>query len=119
MSSYQVIARKWRPAVFGEVVGQAHVTRTLRNAISSGRIAHAYLFSGPRGVGKTTAARILAKCLNCSTGPTTTPCNECASCKGITGGSSDDVFDGDWPATNSAHNEREISESVRYVPAPG
>ena len=119
MSSYQVIARKWRPGVFDEVVGQAHVTRTLRNAISSGRIAHAYLFSGPRGVGKTTAARILAKCLNCSTGPTTTPCNECASCKGITGGSSVDVFEIDGASNNSVDNVREISESVRYVPAQG
>ncbi len=119
MSSYQVIARKWRPGVFDEVVGQAHVTRTLRNAISSGRIAHAYLFSGPRGVGKTTAARILAKCLNCSTGPTTTPCNECASCKGITGGSSVDVFEIDGASNNSVDNVREISESVRYVPSEG
>src|SRR3989337_886376 len=119
MSSYQVIARKWRPGLFDEVVGQAHVTRTLRNAISSGRIAHAYLFSGPRGVGKTTAARILAKCLNCSTGPTVTPCNECASCKGITGGSSVDVFEIDGASNNSVDNVREISESVRYVPAQG
>lgn len=119
MSSYQVIARKWRPGLFDEVVGQVHVTRTLRNAISSGRIAHAYLFSGPRGVGKTTAARILAKCLNCATGPTTTPCNECASCKGITGGSSVDVFEIDGASNNSVDNVREISESVRYVPSQG
>lgn len=119
MSSYQVIARKWRPGVFEEVVGQVHVTRTLKNAISSGKIAHAYLFSGPRGVGKTTAARILAKCLNCSDGPTITPCNSCESCKGISAGSSVDVFEIDGASNNGVENVREISESVRYVPSQG
>ncbi|HBG45773.1 MAG TPA: DNA polymerase III subunit gamma/tau [Deltaproteobacteria bacterium] len=119
MSSYQVIARKWRPGIFDEVVGQVHVTRTLRNAIASGKVAHAYLFSGPRGVGKTTAARILAKCLNCSSGPTINPCNECSSCKGIASGSYVDVFEIDGASNNGVENVREISESVRYVPSQG
>lgn len=116
---YLVIARKWRPSLFEEIVGQGHVTRTLRNAISSGRVAHAYLFSGPRGVGKTTAARILAKGLNCADGPTPVPCNECASCKGIAAGSSVDVFEIDGASNNSVDNVRELTDSVRYVPTQG
>ncbi len=119
MSSYLVIARKWRPSLFEEIVGQAHVTRTLTNAVSSGRIAHAYLFSGPRGVGKTTAARILAKCLNCAEGPTPTPCNVCESCKSIAAGSSVDVFEIDGASNTSVDNIRELRESVRYVPSHG
>ncbi|MFQ5735947.1 MAG: DNA polymerase III subunit gamma/tau [Thermodesulfobacteriota bacterium] len=119
MSSYLVIARKWRPSLFEEIVGQAHVTRTLSNAVSSGRVAHAYLFSGPRGVGKTTAARILAKCLNCVEGPTPTPCNECESCRSIASGSSVDVFEIDGASNNSVDNVRELRDSVRYVPTHG
>ncbi len=119
MSSYLVIARKWRPALFEEIVGQTHVTRTLRNAVSSGRIAHAYLFSGPRGVGKTTAARILAKSLNCVNGPTPTPCNACENCKGITSGSSVDVFEIDGASNTGVDNVRDLRESVRYMPTQG
>lgn len=117
--SYLVIARKWRPNLFEEIVGQAHVTRTLKNAVSSGRVAHAYIFSGPRGVGKTTAARILAKSLNCVNGPTATPCNACESCKGIASGSSVDVFEIDGASNTSVDNVRELRESVRYVPTQG
>src|ERR1700738_2578249 len=91
--SYQVIARKWRPQTFGDLVGQAHVTETLQNAIRNNRVAHAYIFSGARGVGKTTAARILAKALNCVNGPTPEPCGICDSCKEIAAGTSLDVIE--------------------------
>jgi DNA polymerase-3 subunit gamma/tau len=117
--SYQVIARKWRPQTFAEIVGQQHVTRTLQNAIQSGRVAHAYIFSGARGVGKTTTARILAKALNCVHGLTPSPCNECDSCREITSGSSLDVLEIDAASNRGIDQVRELREMVRYAPVGG
>jgi DNA polymerase III subunit gamma/tau len=114
---YQVIARKWRPQTFGQVVGQRHVTQTLENAIRQNRLAHAYIFCGTRGVGKTTTARILAKCLNCVKGPTTEPCNECDACREITTGSSLDVLEIDAASNRGIDQIRELREMVRYAPA--
>jgi DNA polymerase-3 subunit gamma/tau len=117
--SYQVIARKWRPHTFADVVGQQHVTRTLANAVQSGRVAHAYIFSGARGVGKTTAARILAKALNCAKGPAAEPCNECDSCREIDLGNSLDVIEIDAASNRGIDQIRELREMVRYAPAGG
>src|SRR5579864_286925 len=117
--SYQVIARKWRPQTFADVVGQTHVTRTLSNAIQSGRVAHAYIFSGARGVGKTTTARILAKALNCAKGPAAEPCNECDSCREIGLGNSLDVIEIDAASNRGIDQIRELREMVRYAPAGG
>jgi DNA polymerase III subunit gamma/tau len=115
--SYQVIARKYRPRNFGEVVGQKHVTQTLANAIETNRVAHAYIFSGARGVGKTTTARILAKALNCAKGPTVTPCDECSSCTEIAAGTSLDVIEIDAASNRGIDQIRELREMVRYAPA--
>ncbi|HEV2297158.1 MAG TPA: DNA polymerase III subunit gamma/tau [Candidatus Acidoferrales bacterium] len=114
---YQVIARKWRPQAFGQVVGQGHVTQTLGNAIRQNRLAHAYIFCGTRGVGKTTTARILAKCLNCVKGPTAEPCNECDACREITAGNSLDVLEIDAASNRGIDQIRELREMVRYAPA--
>jgi DNA polymerase III subunit gamma/tau len=117
--NYQVIARKWRPQTFAEIVGQQHVTRTLQNAIESGRVAHAYIFSGARGVGKTTTARILAKALNCVKGPTASPCNQCDSCREIAAGGSLDVLEIDAASNRGIDQVRELRDMVRYAPIGG
>jgi len=117
--SYQVIARKWRPQVFEDVVGQGHITRTLQNAITSGRLAHAFLFSGPRGVGKTTTARILAKALNCEHGPTPIPCGKCDSCLETAAGTAVDVVEIDGASNRGIEHIRELREAVKYAPVGG
>jgi len=117
--SYLVLARKWRPQQFDEVIAQKHITTTLMNAIKQKRIAHSYLFTGPRGVGKTTTARILAKALNCEQGPTPIPCNKCRSCMEITRGSSLDVLEIDGASNRGIDEIRNLRENVKYAPSGG
>ena len=117
--SYQVFARKYRPQLFEEVLGQDAVVRTLRNAIKNGRLAHAYLFVGPRGVGKTSTARIFAKALNCVQGPTEKPCGQCDPCREIAGGNSLDVLEIDGASNNGVEQVRELRENVRFLPSHG
>jgi len=114
---YQVIARKYRPQTFDELIGQEHVQKTLTNAIETNRLAHGYIFSGQRGTGKTSVARILARCLNCINGPTATPCGVCSSCVEITEGNAVDVIEIDAASNRGINEMREIRDNVRYRPA--
>ncbi len=117
--SYVVLARKYRPQAFSEIIGQSHITTTLENAISQGRVAHAYLFSGPRGIGKTTTARILAKALNCEKGPISGPCNKCASCNEITQGTSLDILEIDGASNRGIDEIRNLRENIKFAPSKG
>ncbi|MFC1499091.1 DNA polymerase III subunit gamma/tau [Verrucomicrobiota bacterium] len=117
--SYEVLARKWRPQQFDDVVGQGHVTQTLKNAIRTDRIAHAYLFVGPRGIGKTSIARIFSKALNCEKGPTEKPCGKCDSCNEIAAGNNLDVLEIDGASNNGVEQVRDLRETVKYAPTRG
>src|SRR5512133_3558931 len=117
--SYQVLARKWRPKAFAELTGQEHVVTALSNALANGRLHHAYLLTGTRGVGKTTIARILAKSLNCERGVTATPCGVCAACTDIDGGRFVDLLELDAASHTGIDNMREILDNARYAPTAG
>jgi DNA polymerase III subunit gamma/tau len=117
--SYQVLARKWRPKNFDEMAGQAHVLQTLKHALEQQRLHHAYLFTGTRGVGKTTVARILARCLNCETGITASPCGQCDSCKEISEGRFIDLIEVDAASRTRVEDTRELLDNVQYAPSRG
>ena len=117
--SYQVLARKYRPQTFAEVVGQEHITQTLRNALAAGRLHHGYLFVGVRGTGKTTVARILAKALNCQKKQGEEPCGVCPACAEIAAGSSLDVQEIDGASNTGVDDVRELRERARYMPSSG
>ena len=117
--TYTALARKWRPRAFAELVGQDHVRRALVNALETGRVHHAFLVTGTRGVGKTTIARILAKCLNCETGVTPTPCGQCASCREIDAGRFVDLIEVDAASRTKVDDTRELLDNVQYSPTRG
>jgi DNA polymerase-3 subunit gamma/tau len=117
--SYQVLARKWRPRIFREMVGQEHVLQALINALDHNRLHHAYLFTGTRGVGKTTIARILAKCLNCETGVSSEPCGQCSACREIAEGRFVDLIEVDAASRTKVEDTRELLENVQYSPTRG
>src|ERR1035437_4121385 len=117
--SYLPFALKYRPQTFEEIVGQEHVSQTLRNAVAQGRVHHAYLFAGPRGTGKTSTARVLAKALNCEHGPTAEPCGECAACRAIQAGRFMDVIEIDAASHRGIDDIRDLREKVKYGPAEG
>src|SRR5699024_2058115 len=114
---YQALYRVWRPRDFEDVVGQTHITRTLQNAVMQSKFTHAYLFSGPRGTGKTSAAKIFAKAVNCQKGPSIEPCNECDACIGIQDGSISDVVEIDAASNNGVEQIRDIRDKVKYAPS--
>ena len=117
--SYQVLARKWRPRNFQDMVGQEHILRMLTNALEQKRLHHAYLFTGTRGVGKTTLARILAKCLNCESGITATPCGTCHTCQAIDAGQFLDLYEVDAASRTKVEDTRELLDNVLYAPTQG
>jgi DNA polymerase-3 subunit gamma/tau len=117
--NYIVLARRWRPQQFADIIGQDHVSKTLANAIDTGRIAHSFIFAGPRGVGKTTTARILAKALNCEKGPTAKPCNKCSNCEAITKGTSLDVLEIDGASNRGIDEIRNLRDNIRFTPSHG
>src|SRR5690625_5466601 len=114
--SYQALYRVWRPRNFADLVRQLHITRTLQNAISEEKFSHAYLFSGPRGTGKTSAAKIFAQTINCEQAPTREPCNQCTACLGVLDGSISDVIEIDAASNTSVDDIREIRDKVKYAP---
>jgi DNA polymerase-3 subunit gamma/tau len=117
--SYQVLARKWRPRSFADMVGQTHVLKALTNALDTDRLHHAYLFTGTRGVGKTTLARILAKCLNCEKGVSSQPCGECSACVGIDEGRFVDLIEVDAASRSKVEETRDLMDNVQYAPSMG